>query len=347
MIDKRIYSIDYIQNLKNKYNSDPGLIERALYAFGLLEAIKSVGMSFCFKGGTSLMLILDKPTRLSTDIDIIVAPETNVDEYIEKAAKIFPFLKKEEDIRKGKNGIIKRHFKFTYFSPVRNTDFYILLDIVFSPLPYAKTIEKEIKNELLLTSGENLKVRIPTADCILGDKLTAFAPHTTGILLGKDRELEIAKQLYDTATLIDYLNDYDLFSATYKTAVIEETKFRGEEWTWQYVLQDTIRACISIISRGMFDKEDYAEYLRGIKSLKNHILLPSYNTDEATWKACKVLYLSSCLLAEKEHHKLINIEEYLEQKLEMEEYKKLSYVRKQSVEAYANLVEATRILKKR
>ena len=92
MIDKRVYGLDYIRELQQKYVSDPGLIERALYAFGLLEAIKSVGMPFCFKGGTSLMLILEKPARLSTDIDILVKPGTDVDDYIEKASRIFPFL---------------------------------------------------------------------------------------------------------------------------------------------------------------------------------------------------------------------------------------------------------------
>lgn len=50
MIDKKTYEIDYIRELQAKYNSDPGLIERALYAFGLLEALRSVGMPFCFKG---------------------------------------------------------------------------------------------------------------------------------------------------------------------------------------------------------------------------------------------------------------------------------------------------------
>jgi len=111
MINKEVYELEYIRELQKKYSSDPGLIERALYAFGLLEAIKRVGMPFCFKGGTSLMLILDKPARLSTDIDILVEPGTDVDTYIEKAAKIFPFIAKEEDIRKGRNDIVKRHFK--------------------------------------------------------------------------------------------------------------------------------------------------------------------------------------------------------------------------------------------
>ncbi len=345
MIDKSVYEIDYIRELQKKYASDPGLIERALYAFGLLEAIKSVGMPFCFKGGTSLLLILDKPARLSTDIDILVKPGTAVDDYIEKASKIFPFLDKNEDIRKGKNGIVKRHFKFTYFSPIRNTEFYILLDVVFAHLPYAKTILKEIKNELLLTTGENLQVEIPVADCILGDKLSAFAPHTTGILLGSNRELEIAKQLFDTATLSDYLSDYELFAETYKISVHEETAFRGEYWCLEDVLRDTIRACVSIISRGHVDKDDYMEYLRGIKSLKNHILLGSYNTDDAVWKACRVMYLASCLISGNPYRKLEHPEKYLSSHLEGKEYKRLAYVRKQQPDAYACLVEATRNLK--
>ena len=98
-LEEAMAKYDSIAALWNEF--DPGLIERALYAFGLLEAIKSVGMPFCFKGGTSLMLILDKPARLSTDIDILVEPGTDVDGYIEKASQIFPFLNKEEDVRVG------------------------------------------------------------------------------------------------------------------------------------------------------------------------------------------------------------------------------------------------------
>ncbi len=196
-----------------------------------------------------MLLILEKPARLSTDIDILVEPGTDVDGYIEKASKIFPFIDKEESFRKGKNSIVKRHFKFSYQSPLKEKEFYILLDIVFSHSHYAKTLQKEIKNDLLLTTGENLTVEVPAVDCILGDKLTAFAQ-------------------------------------TYEAVAREETEFRGESWNKEDILRDTIRACISIISKGTIDKEDYAEYLRGIKSLRNHVLIKGYNTDDATRKAC-------------------------------------------------------------
>ena len=154
MITKETYTTEYVNTLREKYKKDPALLERVLFAFGLLEAIARVGMPFIFKGGSSLMLILDHPLRLSTDIDILVKPGTDVDHYINEAARIFPFKTFEEDRRVGKNNIEKRHFKFIYDSPLRKDDFY----------------------DLLLTDNTPITVTVPSPECILGDKLTAFAP---------------------------------------------------------------------------------------------------------------------------------------------------------------------------
>ena len=51
------YTADHISYLREKTGADPSILERTVYAFGLLEAIKSVGMPFIFKGGTSLLVI--------------------------------------------------------------------------------------------------------------------------------------------------------------------------------------------------------------------------------------------------------------------------------------------------
>ena len=149
--------------------------------------IRDRGMPFIFKGGTCLMLLMNRPRRLSTDIDIIVEPGTDLDAFIEEASKIFPFQSAEEQKRIGKNNIEKRHFKFTYDSPVNHKPLYILLDVLFEENHYAELISKEIRNELLQTQPEYLAVQIPSADCILADKLTAFAPHTTGKMCIRDR----------------------------------------------------------------------------------------------------------------------------------------------------------------
>ena len=176
MISRENYSIEHIMKLRESSKRDPALIERVLFAFGLLEALKRVELPFVFKGGTSLLLLLDEPMRLSTDIDIIVEPGTEVDIYLEKAAKIFPFKNYEEQIRKGKNDIEKRHFKFQFDSPRANEPVEIILDILFESCKYAKTIEKNIDCKLLITEPEYLRVRVPDVNSILADKLTAFAP---------------------------------------------------------------------------------------------------------------------------------------------------------------------------
>ena len=102
MIAKENYEKQHIMELNKSSKKDPQLLERALHAFGLLEAISRVGLPFIFKGGTCLMLLLKHPMRLSTDIDIIVAPGTPIEKYLEEAAKIFPFREQEEQVRIGK-----------------------------------------------------------------------------------------------------------------------------------------------------------------------------------------------------------------------------------------------------
>ena len=81
-----------------------------------------------------------------------------------------------------------------------------------------KVEEKEIAGNYLLTEGENLTVRIPNKNCLLGDKLTAFAPHTIGVpfFRGKDAmHLEIIKQMFDCWTILQEMDDFHMVSQNY------------------------------------------------------------------------------------------------------------------------------------
>lgn len=344
MLTRDNYGMDHIQELRSKYKKDPGLLERVLYAFGLLEAIAQVGMQFIFKGGSCLMLMTDQPRRLSTDIDILVEPGTDIDKYIMEAAKIFPFKTYEEQKRIGKNQIEKRHFKFVYDSPLRNTEFYILLDVVFTESPYLITIEKGIENSLLWNEGKPVLVTIPSPDCILGDKLTAFAPHTTGVPFGVNKELEILKQLYDVATLTEVLSDQKALKKTYDKAVTEELAYRGLDLRGEDVLRDTIRASACIIGKGSMDKEEYPLYLRGIQALDSHVMDRRYSGEIAAHQACKTMYLAACLLTGQTFHKIERPENYIAESIGKSKYKKFSYIKKQKLESYGYLVEAVRLL---
>ena len=70
MIAKENYEKQRIMELHKSSKKDPQLLERALYAFGLLEAIRRVGLPFIFKGGTCLLLLLKHPMQLLSLIHI-------------------------------------------------------------------------------------------------------------------------------------------------------------------------------------------------------------------------------------------------------------------------------------
>ena len=343
MIKKETFTLEHINELRSRKSINLLLLERSIYALGLLEALARVGMPFIFKGGSCLMLLLESPRRLSTDIDIIVKPGTDVKSFIEEASKVFPFVDVKEQIRIGKNNIEKRHYKFIYDSPVNNEDFYILLDIVFDECHYSKLISKPIKNEFLLTEDPCLEVSVPTPECILGDKLTAFAPHTTGIHFGEDKELEVIKQLYDVACLFEVSSNYEDIYESYMATVNAEIAFRGIENTPEDALLDTIDAACCVIGKGKIGTE-YPQLFKGIKSIVNHIYSEKYTGETAAFNACRILYVASCILRNKPLKKITDFTLYAKEDISKTRFSKLSFMRKINLESFAYIVETAKVL---
>ena len=124
MLKRDNYTQSHIMNIRAQTGADPAIIERTVFAFGLLEAIAKTGMSFVFKGGTSIMMLLKEPRRLSTDIDILVKPGTDIDDYIQKAGEFFPFKRVIEDFRTAQSTIEKKHFRF-YFLTKYHLDYHV------------------------------------------------------------------------------------------------------------------------------------------------------------------------------------------------------------------------------
>ncbi|MBQ6517816.1 MAG: nucleotidyl transferase AbiEii/AbiGii toxin family protein [Anaerolineaceae bacterium] len=346
MLSKNNFTEEHIRELQKTSRRDPVLLERAVYVFGLLEALTEVGLPFIFKGGSCLMLLFDHPMRLSTDIDIVVEPDTDIEEYIQKASVIFPFLSCSEQKRVGKNNIVKRHFKFVYNSPINEDTFYILLDILFEKNHYARIVEREIQNELLLTEGKNLIAKIPSPACLLGDKMTAFAPHTTGIPLGQDKEMEVMKQFYDVCSLINVLDDFADLQKTYHDVSLSEIAYRGIDITPEDCLMDSIRASVCIGSRGYTDEEEFPLFVRGARDLRTHIFSENFSPEIASYRAAKIAYLSACMLSGIPYEIIPdeNILSYGQEKLFQPTLVPLKRVKKANPEAYAYAVKADRLL---
>lgn len=67
--------LDGFKKQKDHNRIDKIILEKMIYALHLLEHLKINGLDFVFKGGTSLLLLLDNGNRFSIDIDIICSTE--------------------------------------------------------------------------------------------------------------------------------------------------------------------------------------------------------------------------------------------------------------------------------
>ena len=191
----------------------------------------------------------------------------------------------------------------------------------------------------------DILVQIPNINCILGDKLTAFAPNTTGIPFGVSKELEIMKQMFDCMTLFREMSDFKEVKSTYDRIVKAELAYRGLDISKDEVLKDTINACACIIGRGSIRADDYRHYQKGLSGIRGHIYKTKYNGEYAALYACEVMYLAASVLTNQENCPLITEpEKYIDSKIALKEYQKLSYIKKAKLEAYGYVVEAVKML---
>lgn len=305
MISKKSFEENYIEEQIQKYPKvDPTKMEMTIFAFGLLDELIRCGLPLVFKGGTSLMLLLDNPQRVSTDIDIIVPPSTDFDRIFDKVKKQFPFYEGEE--RGDVSNKCFRHFYFMFSGPTSRKECRINLDVAFEENPYPRTIEKEVAVPFVLTIGTKTYVKIPSSESILGDKLTAFAPTTIGVnpfatSLGKpiDNRLQVMKQFYDIARLYEYALDLNEVLDSYKKCQRFENVFRETAYSIKDTLLDTFNHAAEIASMGLWNKESSfnSEVVRpGIQGLATNIFNGKYNQSYAASDAAKIMYLTACLL---------------------------------------------------
>jgi hypothetical protein len=317
MIDKVSLSAEWLNSKQAEYKKDPSLIESMIHALFLLEQLKQTGLEFIFKGGTSLILLLERPARFSVDIDIIVNPKIKRDElesYLNKI-KGDVFSKVELDERRSYKGKIpKAHYKFIYKSNlvsknqegqiVQNPDREILLDVLFAENPYPVLKEKPINTEWIKQDGTPLTVFVPCENSIAGDKLTAYAPNTIGVPYKVEKEKEIIKQLFDVSTLFDILSDIEVFRKSFYATAEGEISYRPEsELTAEIVLQDIINTGIIIAKRDTQiseSAEKFEELKKGINQFGHFVYSGSFRIEEAQLAAAKAAYLAAHTLVKAE-----------------------------------------------
>jgi predicted nucleotidyltransferase component of viral defense system len=78
MIKEHCFTEEWLATFKKQSahrRIDKAILEKMIYAIHLLERLKANGLDFVFKGGTSLVLLLEEGNRFSIDIDIICSTD--------------------------------------------------------------------------------------------------------------------------------------------------------------------------------------------------------------------------------------------------------------------------------
>jgi hypothetical protein len=336
MIDIISLSPEWLADKRKKYGKDPAIMESMIYALYLLEQIQISGLDFIFKGGTSLILLLEEPQRFSVDIDIIVSPEISkpvLEQYLSKIIGTSEFTRIELDEKRSyKDGIPKAHYKFIFKSnvPAKNKqgeiisspEREILLDILFAENHYPILIDKPIQTEWLTLKDEIITVRTPDINSITGDKLTAFAPNTTGVPYNRDKEKEIMKQVFDIGSLFHLIDDLNILKKSYQSTAIGEIKYRPERniSSVEEILKDTIETAMLIARKDSQINEDgktkFTELNTGISQFGHFVYVGNFRIDQAQVASAKAAYLAAIILSDykgelKKHDDKAPITDYL------------------------------------
>lgn len=309
MIDPESRTLRWIQSVAESHGiKNLSLLEKAIRAFSLLEALVRSGCPFVFKGGTSLMLYLNSRKRLSIDIDIVCPPGTDVESYLKEYSYEYGFGEVKLIERISRSNVPKKHAKCFYsvafFAGYEEES--ILLDVLFEENQYEQIVSVPIVSPFLKQVGDIVYVKIPSIGDLLGDKLTAFAPHTTGIPFfkgGKDCSKEINKQLFDIASLFELTDNLTITSTTFQKLVDIELTYRQINDTVgvQTVLDDIYNTALCITLRGAVQPDEFSLLSDGIKKVRAFIHSENYTIDCAIANAAKAAYLS-CLIRSGNTH---------------------------------------------
>lgn len=296
---------EWIEEVSARYGyNDLNLIEKAIRSLSLLEALVRSGCPLIFKGGSALMLSLGYVRRLSVDVDIICPPGTDISKYLGTYCEEYGFTSFVIESREALTDIDKTHVKYHYNISYTGTarPEMILLDVVFEKNNYYRLEQIPIAGNLLKTIENPIMVSVPSISDLLGDKLTAFAPHTCGIPFDKvskngvrDCSMEICKQMFDIASISNEVWDIDIASTTFRKMAAVELSYRHlDANNTDAVLKDAFQTALCLCTKGQCGSKTEAERLNeGVFRMRSFIHSEKYNNLFAEIDAAKVAYLTA------------------------------------------------------
>ena len=280
--------------------ASPSLAEQAIHCLELVAELSAAGLSFQFKGGNSLLLVLAEPVRFSIDVDIATNEtpatiEAVLDRITQEQGVFVQWTRRQH---KTKPWLPLASFYLFYRSHyVEDADAFVMLDAQLTRSPYATRTAPVACGRLYKS---NVRAEVPLAASIIGDKLLTLGPETLGIPVGKGKESQRLKHVFDVSRLLSEKPPLEGIRESFSACVKHENSLQEKTLTETRILSDTMRFFESVvkspvapdISPGMFPV--LQESVAGLPGFAAHLFKKGYSWSDLRRDAARA---SVCITA--------------------------------------------------
>lgn len=271
------------------------LAEQVVHCLELVASLVREELDFMFKGGNSLLVLLENPKRFSIDVDIATdETKDNIDIILDNMVKnsdIFTAWARRTHKTKPWLPMTSYYvFYRSHFTETKETS--IMLDAQLKMSPYKK-INKPVSCGTLYQSEE--EVLLPSTSSLAGDKLLTLGPATLGIPLNKGKEAQRLKHSFDISLLAGTELNIEEIRESIDLCMIQENKLQESNFNLEEVFSDTIKYCGTVVNYPQEPSPEnlhpyLAEIVKGRLPFQDHIFAEKY-----TWQDLQIDFARTAL----------------------------------------------------
>jgi hypothetical protein len=287
-----LFTKEHIES--HSFAASHALAEQAIHCLELVAELSWANLSFQFKGGNSLLVILQDPKRFSIDVDIATDETVSrIEEVLDKiVGDCGVFTKWTKRQHKTKPWIALSSYYLFYKSHyVKEEDAFVMLDAQLTRSPYTTKDMPVVCGGLFTTV---VKAEVPLASSLIGDKLLTLGPNTLGIPIGKGKEAQRLKHVFDISLLLATEPPLSDIRESFVACVNHENKLQRKAITAGQLLADTLLLCKSVMvfkepptaQEGMTPL--CAENVKGLPDFAGHLFDKGYSWNNLQRDAARV-----------------------------------------------------------
>jgi hypothetical protein len=265
------------------FDASASLAEQAIHCLECVAELVWARLPFQFKGGNSLLVILQNPKRFSIDVDIATneTPEA-IERALDKMVKelgVFTQWTKRQHKTKPWIPIASYYLKYrSHFSEAKDAS--IMLDCQLSRSPYATQTIPIVCGGLYKTI---VRAEVPTTASLIGDKLLTLGPATLGIPIGKGKEAQRIKHVFDVSLVLGTLPSLDAIREAFIACVNHENELQKKSIEARDLLADTLLFCKAVVSAKTMPASTNGqnpvldETIKGLPDFAQHLFSRQYS----------------------------------------------------------------------